>query len=552
MASRDHLEHAVGRRRLAAAATVFLALAVVHTWPLATDLGGLSRNDNADTMLNAWAVSWVAHQAVRDPLHLFDANIFHPNRYTLAYSEPLIVPGLMGAPLRWIGASPVLTYNALLLLGLTVTALAMYVLVVAWTGDHLAGLLAGALLAYTAHTIARLPQLQAIHAYALPMAVLSLDRLLTRQRTRDAAWLGVAVLMAAMTSGHLAVFVVFGLGAAFLARPEEWWGARGRPVLLRLGAATVATLAIGIGVCWPYIALSRDHGFERPLDGVASLAASGWTYLTTTASMHYALWSRHIFQRLSEDALFPGFTALALGGVALAMRQGWRSRHQRMLLAIAGIGFLMSLGTATPLYAWAYHAFPPIQGIRAASRFGYLVVFAVAALAGIGLASLRATGRTRRMTIASIALIGLATLESFHGPLRYQAFDGLPPIYRVIGQDPEPGAVLDLPIFSGASFHRNAPYVLASTTHWRPLINGYSGHRPDGFERVAGVVSGFPGDAALERLRDLDVRYVVVHLDVYRTWEPGAAERIAADTRNHPSVQLVGQYGEDRLYLVRD
>ena len=70
-------------------------------------------------------MSWVAHQLPRDPLHLLDANIYHPEPQALAYTEPLVVPGQMGAPLRWLGASPLLTYNLLVLLGFTLTALAM-------------------------------------------------------------------------------------------------------------------------------------------------------------------------------------------------------------------------------------------------------------------------------------------------------------------------------------------------------------------------------------------------------------------------------------------
>ena len=61
-------------------------LAVAHTWPLATAPGRLSRNDNGDTVLNEWTLAWVAHQAWRDPLHLFYANIFYPERLTLAFS----------------------------------------------------------------------------------------------------------------------------------------------------------------------------------------------------------------------------------------------------------------------------------------------------------------------------------------------------------------------------------------------------------------------------------------------------------------------------------
>ena len=62
-------------------------------WPLATDPGRLSRNDTADTVHHEWILAWDAHQLARDPRHLFDANIFYPERNTLAFSETLLVPG---------------------------------------------------------------------------------------------------------------------------------------------------------------------------------------------------------------------------------------------------------------------------------------------------------------------------------------------------------------------------------------------------------------------------------------------------------------------------
>ena len=91
------------RRRTAwaGAASLCVLLAVLHTWPLATAPGTLSRNDNNDAQLNEWIMAWVAHQLPRAPTHLFDANIFFPARHTLAFSEPLIVPALLGAPVAW-------------------------------------------------------------------------------------------------------------------------------------------------------------------------------------------------------------------------------------------------------------------------------------------------------------------------------------------------------------------------------------------------------------------------------------------------------------------
>ena len=543
--------HPVSRRGLFWATGVFLVLVTVHTWPLVTDLNGLSRNDNADTMLNEWAVSWVAHQLTHNPLRLFDSNIFHPNRYTLAYSEPLIVPGMMGAPLRWLGASPVLTYNVLLLLGFVLTALAMYVVMVSWTGDHLAGILAGALLAFNAHTIARMPHLQVIHAAAFPLALWTFDRLLIQRRTRDAVWLSLCLLALALTSGHLVVFAVFALTTALLVRRHEWWGHHGKSFMFRLGGAALVTLPLSIIALWPYHVLNADDAFRRPLEGIASLSASPWSYVSTTARLHYDVWSGYVFRNHSDETLFSGFVALALAGAALWWHRPTDAARRRMLIAIGAIGFIMSLGTFTPVYTWAYHLLPPIQGMRAASRFGYLVMVAVAALAGFGIAALRERWSSRWVTPVVIGLIVLATIETIHTPLRYEPFTGLSPIYGPIANDPDPVAVLELPIFRGDTFHRNAAYVLASTAHWKPLVNGYSGHRPPDFDRLAERVAAFPDDAAVNLLRELGVRYVVVHMTMLRSWDPDRAAVIQTAIAERSDVRLIAVVADARLYELQ-
>ena len=117
------------RTRWTAPILLCLLFAIVHTWPLALAPGFHSRNDNGDAQLNEWILAWVEHTLPRDPLHLFQANIFYPSNDVLAFSEPLIVPALLGAPVAWLGGSPVLVFNLLVIAGFALTALAGYVLV---------------------------------------------------------------------------------------------------------------------------------------------------------------------------------------------------------------------------------------------------------------------------------------------------------------------------------------------------------------------------------------------------------------------------------------
>ena len=128
-----------GRARRPIALVAFVALAIAHTWPLARDPAHLSRVDASDALLNTWAIAWVAHQLPRDPRHLFDANIFYPERLTLGYSEAMIVQGVLAMPIIAATGSAVLAYNLVLIAGFALTGWAFCLLVHAWTGSWAAG-----------------------------------------------------------------------------------------------------------------------------------------------------------------------------------------------------------------------------------------------------------------------------------------------------------------------------------------------------------------------------------------------------------------------------
>ena len=519
------------------AGALFVALAVIHTWPLVTDLAHLSRVDNPDTQLNAWTISWIAHQLPRDPLHLFDANIFHPEPRTLAYSEPLLVPGLVGAPLRWLGASPITTYNVLVLIGLATTALAMYALVLRLTGDPAAALLSGCLFAFNAHTLTRLPHLQAFHAQWLPLSIWALDRLLYGGPKRDAVWLALFVSLAAMTSGYLGVFVAVALTTAFLARPDRWWRRDGFVIAERLGLAALVSVVVVVAVLWPHAVVNDGVPIRRPLEEVSRYAATLDQYLTTAGRLHYRLWSHRFFVD-GAGALFPGVLAMGLALTALVSRGTGRGRMV-MLGATALVGCVLSFGSATPFYEWLSWVFPPAQGIRAAHRFGYLFLFGVAGLAGFGLVAIRKRWVARPWATAAtaVACIALVNLEALRAPLSYVPFSGFSPIYSVIAQDSQAEAVVELPFPSRRGVPRNADYVLASTVHWRPLLNGYSGFIPPSYAVSADYLRRFPGPRALRHLRELGVTHVVLHPWRYRP--EGTAVRLLRRVSDHPDLQLL-------------
>jgi hypothetical protein len=496
-----------------------LLLAAAHTWPLLLHAGTYSRNDNADTQLNEWILAWVAHELPRDPVHLFEANIFYPAHDALAFSEPLIVPALIGAPLSWAGASPVLVYNLVVVAGYALTAFATFLLVETWTGSFLAGLLAGSLFAFNTHTLTRFAHVQGIHIYGLPLALLAIDRLVrggspSLPASVDRSWRAVlllagAVVTMAYTSGYLVVFAAVMIALVLVTRAIEWWPRKAHVALRLAAAGAIAAIAI-LPVYLPYRRAARDQHMVRSLDVVRDYSATPAGYLASAGRLHVATWSGRFFKD-PVDSFFPGFAVLALAGVAIAAAARRRQAgadpmraRVGMLVAIGVAGFVLSLGTATPVYGWLFAVFPPMQGLRAAARFGNLFLLAVAVLGGIGLTRVR-------WRPAAIALVVLVNVESLRAPMAYQPFHGIPAIYTLLAGEPGPVVLAEQPFFPRWAIFQNAPYVLASTAHWRPLMNGYSGYTPDTYQHYADAFWYFPADWAIQAMKDAGVTHVMVH-----------------------------------------
>jgi hypothetical protein len=489
----------------AASLAFFIVLAIVHTWPLATAPGRWSRNDTHDTIHHEWILAWDAHQLAHDPLRLFDSNVFYPERDTLAYSDHLIVQAVMVAPLLWAGASPVFAYNAALLAGLVLTGWMTSLVVARWTGSRAAGMLSGSLMAFNALTLTRFPEVQDQHLEFFPLALWALDCLLRTQRIRHAVHLAGWFVLQALTCGYLLVFTAISLVAGAAVRPLDWTGPRFRRTALLLVAAGAGSAAALTPFLIPYFRVSREHGFTRSPEEVAMFSARVTDYLATGARVHFSLWSHRFFE---HDALFPGVIASALVLMAAIGGVAWKDRRARMAVAFGLVAFALSFGPAFPLYGAVSRALPIMAGIRGASRFGQIVLAAVAILAGFGFAAIRSRSRAHGVTLA-IAFIAGVNLEALRAPIAYRAFEGIPPVFDSLGAR-EHELVACFPFPPRQRAFENVDCMLASTRFWHPLLNGYSSFMPESYNVHAAALAGFPEGTTLHYLQQLGVTKIIV------------------------------------------
>ena len=220
-------------------------------------------------------------------------------------------------------------------------------------------------------------------------------------------------------------------------------------------------------------------------------------------------------------------------------------------MAFGVVGLALSFGPALPGYSWLHEHIPLLQGIRAAARWGYLLLIAVAILSGFAVAELRRRLGDRSWWPAlACGLVGLVTIEAMRAPLALVRFDGIPAVEARLARD-DIRAMVVLPLYSRGQLQRNARYLLDQTRHWRPMINGYSSFVPNSFHERAARLQSFP-DAASDSGAPLDrhqPRGGGTDTRSCRTSDAARPTRCSRGCASTPTLELV--FEEDELILFK-
>ena len=253
----------------------------------------------------------------------------------------------------------------------------------------------------------------------------------------------------------------------------------------------------------------------------------------------------------------PGFTLTPVGlmlflagalGTALVVSAGSRRQAARVTRSYAGfaaaavvLGVWLSLGPRPTLwgietglpgpYSWLYEHVPGFDGLRAPARYAAVAVVFLPLLAGLGVARLRglalaaAVRAQRPAGVHSGWLVAaVAALEAVCLPLplnRTWDTPGLhtppppghgarPAVYAAVRELPREAVLVELPI-GEVLWETRAMYH--STSHWRRLVNGYSGYFPRSYIDVRAALRDGLRDpnAAWTALRQTGATHVIVH-----------------------------------------
>jgi len=515
--------------------------------------------DLGDTLHQLWTLRWTQHALFSDPTRLFAANVNYPYDTALALNQPTYTNAIITAPVYALTHNPVLTYNVAVLLSFTLAGAFTMLLVGELSGSRWAGLAAGILYAFAPVRQAHLYHLNLLSGYWMPLALWGLHRLysIPREPARaprpDPSGPSAGYLSAAKeqypspgVQGCLVALIGLALGAQVLAEFYHafylvlavglflvWqfithgWRRAKRYAMLSAAAVLLGVL-IALPVLLPTIHAWRALHLQRSIGEHDAYSARLVNYLMTNRPRQLAASVPYLNNLVrtsgsAEHSLYPGLLTLPLGFIGLLRaRRAGAAAFLYLLIALGALYFSLGPsiryseglgGLPSPLYRWLYEHVPGFQGVRAASRWAFLLQLALAVLAGHGVAAVVELRPVRWWPpVAGVLLCTLLALDVWEIPRQgTEKFVGapLPAVYQALAAQP-PGAVLEFPLTNANSmlvYH----YEYYSIFHWRPLVNSGSSIVPQPYIELSAILSTFPDARAVALLQALNVRYVVAH-----------------------------------------
>lgn len=519
--------------------------------------------DAGDSAFFAWEIGWTVHALKTDPAQLPHANIFWPLRYTLGMDEPVLGTTLLGLPLAVFTDDAVLLYNVIRLLTFLASALTAYWLARELGAAEGVALLAGALFAFSPIRTDQVAHLSTLGTQWWPLALLFTVRFARANRARDALLASVFFVLAFLACGYHGVIAGAVLPPALAVL---FWGRWNR---LKAGLAAAALAVVMLAPV--YLMHSRALAPERYVRGTeetiqysapveAFLATSSWNRLWGEATV--------AFRTVGPNNLFPGLTLPVLVGAGIVSLIRRRERPSREALALAVLlvaAAMVALGPRVRAFGhdlgpapwgWLRDAVPLFQSIRVTSRAGVFLALPLAMLGAMALARLK----PRASWLAGIALVGLA--ETLIVPIPMPRWSQLvdtrrevPESYRWLMAQPGKEPIVELPMLDVSALERrpafhDSVYMVYSTLHWRPLVNGYAGIEPRSYLRMRELARDFPSEEFLQALREVGVRWVILHRKGYGPFQFRRLQERLAPALERGGLREVGSFGHDSVYEV--
>jgi hypothetical protein len=544
---------------------VILFLALSYAWCIQFFSFGDLRSHvmtDGDPALNAWALNWVSHALVSDLPNLLNGNTFYPHLGAIKLSEHMTSLALFNIIVRFFSDGPWVGYNLLIFAAYFLSALGAYFFIHHVTGNRLAAIWGGVFWGFCFFRVHHTSHIQILSYQWLAFIALFTVKTQTEPNAKNATLLALFFILQALTSWYLAVIAAVFTIVVFLCNLQlRTW--RPRQALAFGWAAILTTVAI-LPFVLAYSGVLHDTSLG---DRAALTRALGDQVklldflIPPSSTLLGSLIPNNKYWIWQENTLFIGYSAIffALVGLATIWRHNWRMGVTAIFLILTGyvfaLGFFSTfLGIKLPLY-YLSEKISFFSAIRAPQRFALLIYFGILILSSYGLIALSTKLGYKIKALAMGVLVCVFILEVYPAKLPFAPIPTYTPsaidqeIARLSNQNNTKYKILHLPIYTARPGYptQEATYMVDSTLHWNPILNGFSGAEPIGFKADMLALAQLPSTAALALLEKYNVTIVAVH----KTTSAEQREALKTFVNNFPTWEIT-YIAPDEFLILRN
>jgi hypothetical protein len=555
-----------------ALAALYTLVTLIYFWPLPRLFGDHLGPGLGDPLFNLYVLKWGAHQIRLGLPDVWNANIFYPTRGALAFSDHLLGPAAQLLLFLAVVPNAIAGYNFLFLSSYVASALAVAWVLrrsgLSWTACALAGWM----YAFSSFRLSQVAHLQILLAQWIPLTLWFWDRLLARRTAKDAALFLLFYLLNLTGGCYLAYMIHFPLLAIFLSRAAAERRDLLSVRLLRLLAPVALIAGAAVAALFlPYVRVARAEGLSRPPEEIEQYSALPASYFSPSGeSFYFGEGAQGFLTRVlgeetaglffrPESTLFAGFLPTILFGVGAfaALRGFWKGRQGLVdpwARGIALAGLLCFALSFARVYVPLARIVPGLSGMRVPSRFYAFVSLGLVYFAARGVDLLlrrisgsRAGPRARAALAAGLALV--LAVELAPRSLDWERLpreEELPDAYTWLRDNPSVKAIVELPLTEDS---RENDYLYASTLHWKPIANGYSGYMAASYQAMVNHIPFVPHADGFALLRGMGITHIVVHARQPKRAQ--AVQRWEGRFGTGPDRQMERVYQEEGITIYR-
>ena len=478
---------------------MYLALAVLLTWPVAARLTTHLPGDGGDDPAIAWNLWWSKYALLNTGQNPFSTDfMFYPIGINLAFYTLTVLNGLTALPLTLltgvVTASNLHMFFTFAAGGYGVFLLTRYLLA---GNSYWPAVAAGIFYAFAGSKLfyVALGQFNIASTHWIPFAVLYTVRSRRNPGSlRDSVLAGLFLTIQAWTEMTYASFLL-----VFMAMYWLYWPAieRGRNLSAYLKSLGITGGVFALGLS-PILAqmipdMLTEGDFLVEGGGFAeTFSADLFGFIIPT--MHHpwlGQWVTHagIVNFSKGQHIYLGVTLLGL--VLISLKQIRHQPELRFWLLAGGLFALLCLGpnitvngasTGLPGPFVILQKLPFFKGNRYPSRYSVMLMLSLSVIAAFALHRL-SRAQARPLIIALVT--GLFLLEHLSLPLP-QSDMRLPPAYQTISKDTDEFTVLDIPFawrngfrITGALTTQFMFGQFYQTYHQKPMVQGNTSRNPE-------------------------------------------------------------------------